>query len=177
MMDVLKTLAEKAFWGHEFLTWLWHAAEEGGGAIPVEGIGPVSLWIENRMVLGSLETESKENILKNGDVSRSGEAAAALKVGKKLQEARFGLTREDREWAFTLKGDTFDLKGVRVPTVILEEGDDLHATILVRLAYVRELTDVLDALFAQFARQRISRGWEAAVVPSIVQWIESKEGG
>jgi len=35
----------------------------------------VTLWIEDRIVLGSLDTESKENILKDGDVSRSGEAA------------------------------------------------------------------------------------------------------
>lgn len=176
-MDVLKTLAEKAFWGHEFLTWLWHAAEEGGGIVETSGLGPVTLWIEDRMVLGSLETESKENILKTGDVSRSGEAAAALKVGKKLQEARFGLTREDREWAFTLKGDTFDLLGVKIPTVVTEAEDDLHATILVRLGHIRELADILDALFDRFARERLSPEWGRSVVPAIGRWIGEKEGG
>ena len=33
-MDVLKTMEEKAFWGHDFLTWLWFVSEaEGGVAI------------------------------------------------------------------------------------------------------------------------------------------------
>lgn len=176
-MDVLKTLAEKAFWGHEFLTWLWFRSEEGGGDLELKEYGPIGLWIEDRMVLGSLDTESKENILKNGDVSRSAEAAAALAVGKKLEQARFGLVREDREWAFTLRGDTLDLQSVKIPKVLTEEGDDLHATIMVRLGHMRELTDLLDALFDEFASLRVSPEWEREVAPAVTRWIETKEGG
>jgi hypothetical protein len=176
-MDVLKTLAEKAFWGHEFLTWLWFRAEAGDGEVEVEEYGPVGLWIEDRMVLGSLETDSKENILKDGDVSKSAEAAAALGVGKKLEQARFGLIREDREWAFTLNGDTLDLQSVKIPKVLTEEGDDFHATVLVRLGHMRELTDLLDALFAEFARLRVSPEWEREVAPAVTRWIQGKEGG
>lgn len=176
-MDLLKTLEEKAFWGHEFLTWLWYRSEEGGGVLEVEGMGPVTLWIEDRMVLGSLETESKENILKEGDVSKSGEAATALKVGKKLQEARFGLIRDDREWSFTLVGDTFDLAGVKIPRVESEEGDDWHATALIRLGHLDECFQVFDALFAEFARLRTTSAWTAEVLPAVARWVEEKEGG
>lgn len=176
-MDVLKSLDEKAFWGHEFLTWLWFRIEESGGVLEVEGLGPVTLWIEDRMVLGSLDTESKENILKEGDVSKSGEAAAGLKVGKKLQEARFGLIREDREYRLLLRGDTLDLPGIAVPKVLAEEGDDWHATALVRLGHIYECLAVVDALFAQFAALRISGEWPARVLPAMSRWIEAKEGG
>lgn len=176
-MDVLKTLDEKAFWGHEFLTWLWFRAEEEGGDLDVAGIGPVTLWIEDRLVLGSLETESKQNILKEGDVSKSGEAATALQVGKKVLEARFGLIREDREYRFLLKGDTFDLQGVAVPKVLSEEGDDWHATALVRLGHINECLAVLDALFAEFAALRVSAEWTGRVLPAMSRWIEGKEGG
>ncbi len=176
-MDVLKSLDEKAFWGHEFLTWVWFRSEEAGGELEVLGIGAVALWIEDRMVLGSLDTESKQNILKEGDVSRSGEAATALKVGKKLQEARFGLIREDREYRFVLRGDTFDLQGVAVPKVLAEEGDDWHATAIIRLGYVNECLAVLDALFAQFAALRVSGEWQDSVLPAMEQWVEGKEGG
>ncbi len=176
-MDVLKNLEEKAFWGHEFLTWLWFRSEESGGALEIEGVGPATLWIEDRMVLGSLETESKQNILKDGDVSRSGEAAAALKVGKKLQEARFVLVREDREYRFVLRGDTFDLQGVQMPRVASEEGDDWHATALVRLGLVRECVAAVDGLFEEFARLRVSPAWQRETVPAVAAWIEGKEGG
>lgn len=176
-MDILKTLEEKAFWGHEFLTWLWFRIESSGGVLQVPGLGPVTLWIEDRMVLGSLDTESKENILKEGDVSRSGEAATALKVGKKLQEARFGLIREDREYRLLLRGDTLDFPGIAVPKVLAEEGDDWHATALVRLGHVNECLAVVDALFAEFAALRISAEWPDRVVPAMARWIEGKEGG
>lgn len=176
-MDVLKTLADKAFWGHEFLTWLWFTAEEAAGELEVPGFGPVTLWIEDRMVLGSLETDSKENILKDGDVSRSAEAAAALSVGKKLEEARFGLIREDREWLFTLKGQSFDLQGVKIPKVMTEKDDDLHSTILVRVGHVRELTDVVDALYGKFSALRVAPEWDSAMVPAISRWIAAKTGG
>lgn len=176
-MDVLKTLAEKAFWGHEFLTWLWFRAEREGGELEVPDMGAVTLWIQDRMVLGSLESESKENILKEGEVSRSAEAAAALSVGKKLQQARFGLLRGDLEWAFTVRGDTLDLSSVKLPKVEHGEEDDVHATILLRLGYIRELTDVLDALFREFATLRTSPAWDAETVPAMASWIGAKEGG
>ena len=176
-MDVLKNLEEKAFWGHEFLTWLWFRSEEDGGDLEVAGIGPVTLWIEDRLALGSLETESKQNILKEGDVSRSGEAATALQVGKKVLEARFGLIREDREYRFLIKGDTFDLQGVSIPKVLAEEGDDWHATALVRLGYIREVVAVLDALFAEFAALRVDAAWQAGAIPAMARWIARKEGG
>jgi hypothetical protein len=176
-MDVPKTLDEKAFWGHEFLTWLWFRTEEEGGDLEAAGLGPVTLWIEDRLVLGSLDTESKQNILKEGDVSKSGEAATALQVGKKVLEARFGLIRQDREYRFVLKGDTFDLQGVAVPKVLAEEGDDWHATALVRLGHVNECLAVLDALFAEFAALRVSGGWAGRVLPAMSRWIGAKEGG
>ncbi len=176
-MDVLKSIEEKAFWGHEFLTWLWWRSEEAGGDLELDGFGPLGLWIEDRMVLGSLDTESKENTLKDGDVSRSGEAATGLKVGKKVLEARFGLVREDREWSFTLKGDSLDLTSAKIPKVLTEEGDDWHATALVRLGHVREALDLLDGLFAEFVRARVAPTWDREVVPDMGRWIGEKDGG
>jgi len=176
-MDVLKNLEEKAFWGHEFLTWLWFRSEEQGGDLEVAGLGPVVLWIEDRLTLGSLETESKQNILKDGEVAKSGEAATALQVGKKVLEARFGLIREDREYRFLLKGDTFDLQGVAIPKVLAEEGDDWHATALIRLGYIQEVLTVLDALFAEFVSLRAEAAWQSEVLPAMARWIAAKEGG
>jgi hypothetical protein len=175
-MDVLKFLDEKAFWGHEFLTWVWFRVEESGGELEIPGAGPVSLWIEDRIALGSLDTESKENILKDGDVSRSGEAATALRLGKKLLEARFGLARDDREWTLLCKGDTFDLQTVKLPALQSEGDDDWQATALIRLSLVRECLDILDALFAQFCKLRLSTAWSSEVLPAMALWIGQKSG-
>ena len=177
MKDVLKALEEKAFWGHEFLTWIWYRSEVEGGMFEVPGLGPVALWIEDRIVLVSLDTESKENILKDGDVSRSGEAARALQLGKKLQQARFGLTREDREYSFVLDGIHLDLNSMKIPKTLAEEEDDWHATALIRQGLIQECLTVIDTLFEQFCRARISAEWGSEVLPAIATWIAEKEGG
>jgi hypothetical protein len=177
MKDVLKAQEEKAFWGHEFLTWLWYRSEVEGGDLELPGMGPVALWIEDRIVLVSLDTESKENIIKDGDVSRSGEAAAALKLGKKLQQARFGMTREDREYRFVLDGTHLDWSSVKLPKTLVEEEDDWHATALVRQSLIGECVDVLDTLFEQFCSARISVAWGSEVLPAMAAWIAEKEGG
>ncbi|WP_025322676.1 hypothetical protein [Deferrisoma camini] len=174
-MDVLKTLEEKAFWGHEFLTWLWYRIEEHGGEVPVPGMGTATLWIEERLTLGSLETDSKENILRNGEVARSAEAAAALAVGKKVQEVRLGLAVNDREYEFTLKGDTLDLAAGKVPSVEGDPDEGWHGTALVRAGLVREIWDVLDALYREFVENRISSAWPDTVA-SMGRWIAEKRG-
>ncbi len=175
-MDVLKNLEEKAFWGHEFLTWLWYRIEAGDGALDVPGVGPVVLWVEDRMTLGSLDTESKENILRNGEVARSAEAAAALAVGKKVLSVRLGLAREDREYGFTLSGDTFDLASVRLPKVEPDEDGQWHGTALVRYALVREVLEVVDGLFDAFVSVRLSAEWPQTVA-AMSRWVATKEGG
>lgn len=175
-MDVLQAMEDKAFWGHEFLTWLLYLGEESGGEINLNDMGPTVLWIEDFLVLGSMDTESKENIIKNGDVGRSAEAATALSIGKKVLEAKFGMIRDDREWSFKLKGDTLDLLGVKIPKVLTEEGDDWQATALIRRGHIAELVDALDALFAEFARTRITNEWTAEVMPAMSKWINEKEG-
>lgn len=175
-MDVLKTMEEKAFWGHEFLTWLWFRIEEGGGEVPVPDLGTATLWIEERLTLGSLETDSKENILKNGEVARSAEAAAALAVGKKVQEVRLGLSVNDREYEFTLRGDTFDLASGKIPPVEADPDEGWHGTALVRLGLVREVWDVLDGLYREFVGLRVSSEWPQTVA-AMADWIAGKRGG
>lgn len=179
-MDVLKAMEEKAFWGHEFLTWLWFRSETEEGEFVLPGQQPVNLWIEERLVLESLESESKENILKSGDVARSAEAAAGLAVGKKVTQARFGMARGDVTWTFLLDGATFDVRGMKIPPVTVEgeeaEEDEAAATMLLRLSLMRECLDVLDALYREFVELRLSGTWESVTVPAMGKWIGSKEG-
>ncbi len=175
-MDVLKALEEKAFWGHEFLTWLWFRIETAGGPIPVEGVGPVTLWIEDLLVLGSPDTRSKRNILREGEVADSAEAAAALAVGKKVLDVRLGMAVEDREYAFGLRGDTLELHGLRLPPTEPDGGEGWHGTVAIRVRLVQEVLDAVDGLFREFVALRISDRWPS-VLASLSEWIAGKRGG
>ena len=178
-MDVLKTIDEKAFWGREFLTWLWFVSEDTGGEVEVPGVGPVALWIEEHLVLEGPDSQSKENILKSGDVAGSAEAAAALSVGKKVTRARMGLTMDELQWSFTIDAEGLTLRSLKIPPVDVEEedADDPEALILIRMGLVRKALDAMDGLFSQFARLRLSSEWQAETVPAIGRWIEEKTGG
>ncbi|PLX44434.1 MAG: hypothetical protein C0609_05550 [Deltaproteobacteria bacterium] len=177
-MDILKTLEEKSFWGHDFLTWLWFITETEGGEVDLGGeIGPVALYIDDMLVLESPQSQSKENILKTGDVSRSAEAAAALAVGKKVTRARFGMTKGEYQWSFTIDGASFDVTSMKIPTVLPDEDEDpIEGTVLVRLAYIRDCMDVVDGLFMRYAELRLSGEWNSTTVPEISEWIAAKEG-
>lgn len=175
-MDVLKAIEEKAFWGHEFLTWLWFRSETSGDEIKITGFNGVNLWIEEHLVLEGPDSGSRENTLKEGDVASSFEAAAALLVGKKVKRARFGMSQDENQWSFTLDGGTLDFKSVKIPHVEAEEedADATEAIVFLRMGMVRRMIDVIDALLGDFARIRVSPDWEKSEVPSIKKWIEEK---
>ncbi len=176
-MDLIKALEEKTFWGYDFLTWLWFRTENEGGELVLDNIGTVALWIDDMLVMESLESESKENILKTGDVSRSAEAAAALTVGKKVTRARFGLVKGDAQWSFTIDGATFDIQGMKIPKVEVEEDDDpTEGTVLLRLSYINECLDIIDTLFKEYSEMRTDGRFESEELPSITHWITQKRG-
>jgi hypothetical protein len=174
-MDIVKVLEQKAFWGHEFLTWLWFRIETGNGEFEVSSGSVTTLWIEDRLVLESLEGDSKENIIKSGEVASSPEAAAALSAGKKVTQARFGMSRGENTWVFVIDGATFDVKSMKIPAVQSEaEEDDEEATMLVRMGHVYDCIDAIDRLFAEFAGVRVSESWDAEVAPAMTLWIKEK---
>lgn len=175
-MDILKALEEKAFWGYEFLTWLWFRSETCGEDLGLAGYPGLTVWIEEHLVLEGPDSGSRENTLKEGDVASSFEAAAALLVGKKVKRARFGMREGENTWSFTLDGATLDFKSVKIPHVEAEEedADAPEAIVFLRMGMVRKCVDAIDALLAEFAKQRVSPDWERATVPEIRKWIEEK---
>ncbi len=174
-MDVIKALEEKAFWGDEFLTWLWYRIETGNGEFDLGGGDVTNLWIEDRLVLEALEGESKENIIKSGEVASSPEAAAALAAGKKITQARFGMSRGENTWVFVIDGATFDMKSMKIPAVHAEaEEDDDEATMLVRMGHIYDCVDTIDRLFAEFTALRVSDEWDSQLVASMALWVREK---
>lgn len=177
-MDILKAMEEKAFWGYEFLTWLWFLSETGGEEIELPGQEGVRIWIEEHLALEGPDTGSRENILKSGDVASGPEAGAALSCGKKVKLARFGLAQGEMTWSFTLDGATLDFKGLKIPQVDAEEEDEEspEALIYLRMGLVRRAINIIDELFTRFARLKVSAEWETTVVPEMTKWVQEKAG-
>lgn len=165
-MDRTELIASRAFLGTEFLTWLWFASERSDGRFKVGDEG-VRVWIDDRLSLESLIAESQEDSFKGGTPSTSPEARMALKLGKKVSQARVRVKRGEREWLTTVKGRTLDLASIKLPAILNKVEDDRFYE---RMQLIEDLDRIIDALYAQFLAVRLGDAW-GKELEGIRAWI------
>jgi hypothetical protein len=170
--DFLAVVETKRFLGREFLTWLLHHLEEGGGKKDGDGW---EIALGDRVVLaGDPDGKARLTLVGAGDVR--GEIGAGLRHGKLVDRARLVLTRGERRWELTLDGGLLAYETVRCPTLgERDPGADPRAAfendLFLRLADVEEPLALLDGLFAEFCRVRGSKAWGTEVLPELRAWV------
>jgi hypothetical protein len=176
--DFLAVVEAKRFLGQEFLTWLVHTIEDGGGRITRDG-DVIELQLGDRVVLaGTGADRSRLTVAGTGDLRA--EIGAGLRRGKLLDQARIAIVRGERRWELSLDGGTLSYDGLRCPR-LGEQGrgahDDPRAALendlFLRLADLEETIDVLDRLFAEFCRVRGSSTWGGRTLPALQAWVDS----
>ncbi|MBW1986327.1 MAG: hypothetical protein JRI50_03710 [Deltaproteobacteria bacterium] len=174
-MDIVERLWNYRFLGREFLTWLWFKSEDDpDGTIQLPGQKPLSLEVGEKMRLEVGEGEYFQSLAVQGSHSNHQEARLGLRQGKTLEELHLKVTREDQEWPLTLKATTFEVKGLKNNTShsLADEDDEAH--FFDQMAQVEEITDILDGLFAEFLRLRLSPEWEATELPRLKAWMAAE---
>lgn len=166
-MDLVDLIKEKRFLGQEFLTWLWFASEERGGAVMLEDSQEeVSLVFEKHLLLESGEGEELEKVICQGLRAGLAEARTGLALGKKIEQARLLLARDTYEWHLTLRAGTLEFRSVRLPKTMAaaeeEEGPDAVAGRALDRIYLFDLlTRTVDELFRMFLKRRLDpETWE-----------------
>ena len=154
--------------GREFLTWLFWRTDSEGGKFTLPKSGDVHLWVEDRMLFKDATEKPASCALGGGDPARAPEARASLFGGKRLSRVKLGLKRGEREWSFTLDGETLDLTGLKLPALLTEQEDEV---LFERLALLEEAAFVVDELFGQWAKERLSDGWEKDQAAAIGRWV------
>jgi hypothetical protein len=135
--------------GREFLTWLWLESESRP-----EKVG---LVLAESIDLDDDAVDEMRTGLRRGFPSQSLEARAALLAGKKVASARWILARDDREWNFTLKGQSLALSGVRLPR---GQSADPYERLDHWLDSVEGLSGALDELYRDFLAERLGGSWK-----------------
>jgi recombination associated protein RdgC len=158
---------EEAFLGREFLLWLWYRSEAGFGRLAGASGFEVDLWVDDRLLLRGEGEDAQRFDLRGGAPAASATARTAMVEGRTVYAARFGLRREEREYAFELRED-LSIRGLKLPDLEADEEDP----VLGRLSEVEMLTEHLDDLFAAFCAQRLAATWEEDEVPRIQGWLE-----
>jgi len=177
-MDFLDILKHKAFLGREFLTWLWFKSERSGGRIELPGGKTVEVLLRDRMTLDLADADTPQTVTIRGEQSQLREGLAALKEGKKIEEARLSVRVSDNEFTMVLKGTWFSFGSFTTPPVLPPEEDASEegpeGRLLEKIALVEEGLEIVDDLFEQFLRLRVSASWESEEVPLIRRWIEAE---
>jgi hypothetical protein len=177
-MDFLDILKEKAFLGREFLTWLWYKSDQTGGRIELKDARTVEIFFLDRMTLDMMETDTPQLVTLKGEYSGLREGLAALKEGKKIEEARLKLRIGENEFTMVLKGTWFSYGSFKTPPILppseMDHDEDQDGAFLEKIYLIEEGLEIMDALFDHFLKLRISADWEKEELLNIRKWIESE---
>lgn len=173
MAEDLAFAAERSFLAQEFLTWLWFRCEVEGGEFELDS-GPVAMVVEDALSFTSWDPDGTRASLRGGTPTVRPEAASALAAGLTLKRARLLAARGEREWHFSLDGETLDLLGVKVPEVEDKGDDDGVDKLAEKLALGEELRAMVDGLYQVFLGVRLGPDWARIELPRLNDWVRQK---
>ncbi|MBI5895419.1 MAG: hypothetical protein HZB24_05225 [Desulfobacterales bacterium] len=176
MLDIAVAYNRYRFLGNEFLTWLWFAIETDMEIIRQCDAELLDLDVGNRMVLENKLANGKENITIKGDAAGLEEALLALSKGALITDLHLIYKSGSVEWQFAVKGESLSFSGVKLPqTGPMEAGEEMEGIILEKIFLYEKPFRLLDALYQQFTKLRLSEKWIAHTIPSMKKWISSSK--
>lgn len=200
-MQRVDRIEKRRFVGREFLLFLWFESELFEGTLSTDAHGSFGMWIERQLVLSAGPEATR---IKGMYPATNREAKEALLLGKMPESATFHVTRGDRELSFTLTAERLGISGLKLPTVLNaeeeeentieprrrakkkprggsveqeaeREADERHESFYERMMLTRETEELIEALYRDFIRLRLSSAWKDVVVPEQQRWV--KGGG
>ncbi len=173
MLDIAVLYNKYKFLGQEFLTWLWFSLENTPDSLTDEEGIPILMTVGNRIVLEVIREESTvESVTIKGDNADLSEGIVAIRKGALVTEMSLIYKKNDLAWTFTLKGENFNITGLKTPeTPPLESKDEVEGAIIDKLYLASEVVNLVGNLFRIFIRLRISEGWRDETVPAIKRWL------
>ena len=174
MLDIAVAYNRYRFLGNEFLTWLWFAIENDMEKIRQCDAELLDLDVGNRMVLENKLANGKENITIKGDAAGMEEALLALSKGALITDLHLVYKSGSVEWQFSVKGESLSFSGVKLPeTGPMEAGEEMEGIILEKIFLYEKPFRLLDTLYQQFIKLRLSEKWNTHTLPSMKKWIVS----
>ena len=168
-MDLIDRIHHTRFLGREFLTWLWYRTELQEEIFRLDDVPPMMISFDDRLVLeAAVENIREVNTIRGESPTQTAEARAALRMGKKVVQARLTVGLGTQEWICVIKGDELSVSGIKVPAVLKDAEDDV---LMERIHLLDQLEDALDALYREFLRVRLEDELWKPELESIRDWI------
>ena len=175
------TLIDKFYWAYK-CTHPIARMEKGEQALTRDpsAVGlPPGFDKQHAITLGAggdlLYGEALEKVICRGLQTELKEARTGLAMGKKLEQSRVQMIRDDHEWLMTLKGSLLEFRNVKPPKTMTgsEESDDPEARegmLLDRIGLLEMAVRTVDELFRMFLDVRLGPHWEEELV-KIRAWV------
>ncbi len=199
-MDLYQRVERSRFLGRELLLFLWFETEILSATLSTKKTGSFGMWVEKEI---SLAVEKETTKIRGGLPAKAREAKEALLLGKTVEKIGFRLVRGEREASFALRGDTLSLSAVSLPTVLDEEETpqlldeptvrkkkprernaeaelervevEAQESFFERMHLLREIEEVIEALYADFLVLRLGPAHRAFVAETILAWAEGRD--
>lgn len=169
-MERFQAIEQTRFLGREFLLWLWFRSEQEGGQIELSTGTVVDVVLDDRLVLEPSFGEGNRHQLSGLDPATAPEAGVALRINKLPSDLKLKLLQNERAWAFSLRGDELQLRGLKIPEILSEADDERFYE---RMSLCEEIEGLVDGLFEIFLRLRLSGEWED-LQHLVEDWIKGK---
>lgn len=176
MLDVAVAYNKYKFLGNDFLTWIWFSIENQRDFSALLGSkDSITLQIGNSIVLeNQLGDKSKEKITIKGDQAGLEEGVTALKKGAYVTQINLILKINEDEYQFTIKGESFNITGLKTPkTDLAKTGDQIEGLVIEKAFFCFTVFQMIDTLFLKYLALRSSDDWHNNGLTDIKNWITS----
>ncbi|MGB9499600.1 MAG: hypothetical protein ACKVE4_07575 [Dissulfuribacterales bacterium] len=172
MLDVSVAYNRYKFLGHEFLTWLWFMIETDKQTLMDADKELEDMYIGNRIVLANSSHNRDEIITIKGDDAGLEEGVIALQKGAKVTEINLVAKAQENEWRFNVKGESLNISNLKTPeTGRIESSEDIEGAVLEKIYLYEKVINLINQLYTQFIKSRVTPDWEKTVVKNISRWI------
>lgn len=167
-MDLSLVERENTLLGQDFLTWLWYMTDSDNPLFTLKDNRTFTLQMEQKISVQGGEGETKATTTVSSPGNEMSEARTGLLHGKKVHKAQVLFSMDEDSWLVSLSAADFGLSGLKTPKIATkdDEGDDPDAKFLEKIFLIERCLEMLDVVYAQFLKLRMSKGWaeEAAKV-------------
>ena len=176
MLDVAVSYNRYKFLGYEFLTWLWFVIENGQRLIQPSLPESALIRIGNRIKLENHRNKNLETITIKGDEAGLEEGILALRKGALVTELSIVYETENRIRQFTIRGESLNIGNLKTQTagpIERTDSDDTEERVLEKADQYDETIRLVDHLYQNFIKLRVSTDWENKTTVKIKNWIFS----
>ncbi|MFH2143407.1 MAG: hypothetical protein ABIJ97_13360 [Bacteroidota bacterium] len=176
MLDIATAYNKYKFLGNDFLTWVWFLIETDENLTNLLNTKEtITLEVGNAIVLeNKLGDKSVEKISIKGDQAGLEEGTTALKKGAFVTQINLICKINEDEYKFTIKGESFNVSGLKTPKIDLSGKDDeMEGLVLEKAFFNFKIFEVIDTLFLKYIDQRTSDDWNNKGLQDIRNWIQA----